>query len=85
MGGVLARGFGGSMDRVFCVSLLDSWTKKFAYELVRSQWISWGLEKCSRCQQPMSSGISLGTGKTNKACPWATMVWVSQLRIYLPI
>lgn len=27
----------------------------------------------------------LGTGKTNKACPWATMVWVSQLRTYLPI
>lgn len=47
MGGVLARGFGDSKDTVFCVSLLDSWTKKFAYELVRSQWISWGLEKCS--------------------------------------
>lgn len=69
MGEVLARGFGGSKDTVFCVSLLDSWTKKFAYELVRSQWISWGLEKCSRCQQPMSSGIVWGQGKQTMPAP----------------
>lgn len=33
-----------------------------------------------------NQGLQVLSGdRQNKACPWATMVWVSQLRIYLPI